>query len=248
MRLWSSTIRETTAQFCQRRQHIHDRIRRYKVLPRISYHPPPLQKRDNAYLDSTMAFCVRFQRARSICLIEARRAPFELPVTLIAHDDILISRWYRAPEVMLTFKEYTRAIDIWSIGCVLAEMLSGNPLFPGRDCKSYIVIYSIPFPPFVIWTLGSVILTALTMNLLQITTNSHSFLTFLAPLHWTIFMLSRPSGHENTSVRFHSGRRNLSVNSFLKQTHWYVISLLIVIYHSPHKLIHLMSLMFHTQS
>lgn len=36
---------------------------------------------------------------------------------------------------MLTFKEYTRAIDIWSVGCVLAEMLSGKPLFPGRDCK-----------------------------------------------------------------------------------------------------------------
>lgn len=43
-------------------------------------------------------------------------------------------RWYRAPEVMLTFKEYTRAIDVWSVGCVLAEMLSGRPLFPGRDC------------------------------------------------------------------------------------------------------------------
>jgi serine/threonine protein kinase len=35
---------------------------------------------------------------------------------------------------MLTFKEYTRAIDMWSVGCVLAEMLSGQPLFPGRDC------------------------------------------------------------------------------------------------------------------
>lgn len=35
---------------------------------------------------------------------------------------------------MLTFKEYTRAIDVWSVGCVLAEMLSGRPLFPGRDC------------------------------------------------------------------------------------------------------------------
>lgn len=34
---------------------------------------------------------------------------------------------------MLTFKEYTRSIDIWSVGCVLAEMLSGKPLFPGRD-------------------------------------------------------------------------------------------------------------------
>lgn len=36
---------------------------------------------------------------------------------------------------MLTFKEYTRAIDVWSVGCVLAEMLSGKPLFPGRDCN-----------------------------------------------------------------------------------------------------------------
>lgn len=47
---------------------------------------------------------------------------------------LYLIRWYRAPEVMLTFKEYTRAIDVWSVGCVLAEMLSGKPLFPGRDC------------------------------------------------------------------------------------------------------------------
>ena len=42
-------------------------------------------------------------------------------------------RWYRAPVIMLTFKQYTKAIDIWSVGCILAEMLSGEPLFPGRD-------------------------------------------------------------------------------------------------------------------
>lgn len=48
--------------------------------------------------------------------------------------EYVATRWYRAPEVMLTFKEYTRAIDMWSVGCVLAEMLSGKPLFPGRDC------------------------------------------------------------------------------------------------------------------
>ncbi|KAI0067013.1 Pkinase-domain-containing protein [Artomyces pyxidatus] len=47
--------------------------------------------------------------------------------------EYVATRWYRAPEVMLTFKEYTRAIDIWSVGCVLAEMLSGKPMFPGRD-------------------------------------------------------------------------------------------------------------------
>ena len=52
------------------------------------------------------------------------------------------AKWYRAPEVMLTFKEYTRAIDMWSVGCVLAEMLSGKPLFPGRDCEWFLLPWS----------------------------------------------------------------------------------------------------------
>ena len=35
--------------------------------------------------------------------------------------------------LQLTFKQYTKAIDVWSVGCILAEMLSGKPIFPGRD-------------------------------------------------------------------------------------------------------------------
>lgn len=49
--------------------------------------------------------------------------------------EYVATRWYRAPEIMLTFKEYTKAIDVWSVGCILAEMLNGKPLFPGKDCK-----------------------------------------------------------------------------------------------------------------
>ncbi|KAF5965767.1 mitogen-activated kinase [Fusarium coicis] len=47
--------------------------------------------------------------------------------------EYVATRWYRAPEIMLTFKEYTKTIDVWSLGCILAEMLSGKPLFPGKD-------------------------------------------------------------------------------------------------------------------
>lgn len=61
--------------------------------------------------------------------------------------EYVATRWYRAPEIMLTFKEYTKAIDVWSVGCILAEMLSGKPLFPGKDCTSTHFPLS-PFPPF----------------------------------------------------------------------------------------------------
>ncbi|KAM0714564.1 hypothetical protein Q7P37_009860 [Cladosporium fusiforme] len=47
--------------------------------------------------------------------------------------EYVATRWYRAPEIMLTFKEYTKAIDLWSVGCILAEMLRGKALFPGKD-------------------------------------------------------------------------------------------------------------------
>ena len=45
----------------------------------------------------------------------------------------MITRWYRAPEVILNASEYTKAVDIWSIGCILAELIGRNPLFPGED-------------------------------------------------------------------------------------------------------------------
>ena len=39
----------------------------------------------------------------------------------------------RAPEIMLACQEYTKAIDMWSVGCIFAELLARNPLFPGDD-------------------------------------------------------------------------------------------------------------------
>ncbi|XP_020589974.1 shaggy-related protein kinase epsilon-like [Phalaenopsis equestris] len=45
----------------------------------------------------------------------------------------ICSRYYRAPELIFGAIEYTTAIDMWSVGCVLAELLLGQPLFPGES-------------------------------------------------------------------------------------------------------------------
>ncbi|KAI9027402.1 kinase-like domain-containing protein [Phycomyces nitens] len=47
--------------------------------------------------------------------------------------EYVATRWYRAPEIMLSFQNYTKAIDIWSVGCIFAELLGGDTLFRGRD-------------------------------------------------------------------------------------------------------------------
>ncbi|XP_011036909.1 PREDICTED: mitogen-activated protein kinase homolog MMK2 isoform X2 [Populus euphratica] len=47
--------------------------------------------------------------------------------------EYVVTRWYRAPELLLNCSEYTAAIDIWSVGCILGEIMSRQPLFPGKD-------------------------------------------------------------------------------------------------------------------
>ena len=46
------------------------------------------------------------------------------------------TRWYRAPEIMLNWMHYSQTVDIWSVGCIMAELLTGRPLFPGDDRES----------------------------------------------------------------------------------------------------------------
>ena len=45
----------------------------------------------------------------------------------------ICSRYYRAPELIFGATDYTTAIDLWSVGCVMAELLLGQPLFPGES-------------------------------------------------------------------------------------------------------------------
>ncbi|KAH6812125.1 shaggy-like protein kinase 32 [Perilla frutescens var. frutescens] len=51
----------------------------------------------------------------------------------------ICSRYYRAPELIFGATEYTTAIDVWSVGCVMAELLMGQPLFPGESSVDQLV-------------------------------------------------------------------------------------------------------------
>eukprot|EP00009_Paramoeba_aestuarina_P003729 CAMPEP_0201511140 /NCGR_PEP_ID=MMETSP0161_2-20130828/3631_1 /ASSEMBLY_ACC=CAM_ASM_000251 /TAXON_ID=180227 /ORGANISM="Neoparamoeba aestuarina, Strain SoJaBio B1-5/56/2" /LENGTH=375 /DNA_ID=CAMNT_0047906503 /DNA_START=84 /DNA_END=1211 /DNA_ORIENTATION=+ len=52
---------------------------------------------------------------------------------LLHMTEYVATRWYRAPEVILSWQKYTNAIDVWSIGCILAELHLRQPIFQGRD-------------------------------------------------------------------------------------------------------------------
>eukprot|EP00656_Telonema_subtile_P015566 TRINITY_DN1817_c0_g1_i3.p1 TRINITY_DN1817_c0_g1~~TRINITY_DN1817_c0_g1_i3.p1 ORF type:complete len:425 (-),score=135.18 TRINITY_DN1817_c0_g1_i3:176-1450(-) len=47
--------------------------------------------------------------------------------------EYVITRWYRPPELLLSCPGYTKSIDVWSVGCILAELLTRLPLFPGKN-------------------------------------------------------------------------------------------------------------------
>jgi serine/threonine protein kinase len=47
--------------------------------------------------------------------------------------DYVGTRWYRAPELVLEAKQYDNSVDIFAIGCIMAELYLGRPLFPGMN-------------------------------------------------------------------------------------------------------------------
>lgn len=48
-------------------------------------------------------------------------------------DAVVVTIWYRAPELLLGAKHYTKAIDLWAIGCIFAELVTSKPLFQGQE-------------------------------------------------------------------------------------------------------------------
>jgi len=56
---------------------------------------------------------------------------FGIPVRSYTHE--VVTLWYRPPDVLMGSKKYSTSVDIWSMGCIFAEMVNGNPLFPGTS-------------------------------------------------------------------------------------------------------------------
>lgn len=50
-------------------------------------------------------------------------------------DKVVVTIWYRAPELLLGAKHYNAAIDCWAVGCVFAEMMGLKPIFKGEEAK-----------------------------------------------------------------------------------------------------------------
>lgn len=60
------------------------------------------------------------------------------------YQTLVVTRWYRSPELLLGLSRYNYAIDMWSVGCILAEFMQGKALFPGSDSKSQLdLIFSL---------------------------------------------------------------------------------------------------------
>lgn len=57
-------------------------------------------------------------------------------LSLLKGEDLteyVVTRYYRAPEIMLSKNDYSNKVDVWSVGCTFAEMLTGKVLFPGQN-------------------------------------------------------------------------------------------------------------------
>ncbi|XP_048796134.1 mitogen-activated protein kinase 15 isoform X2 [Lagopus muta] len=100
------------------------------------------QKPSNILLDADcfVKLC-DFGLARSLCQMDEEQSSPAL-------TEYVATRWYRAPEILLSSRSYTKGVDMWSIGCILGELLLGKPLFPGTSTINQIeqILRVIPAP------------------------------------------------------------------------------------------------------
>uniref|UniRef100_A0A674MQ15 Mitogen-activated protein kinase 15 n=1 Tax=Takifugu rubripes TaxID=31033 RepID=A0A674MQ15_TAKRU len=126
---------------------IHKRYVMYQLLKALKYlHSGNVihrdQKPSNVLLDTdcVVKLC-DFGLARSL-------KQFQEDSCNPALTEYVATRWYRAPEILLGSARYTKGVDMWSLGCILGEMLQGKALFPGTSTINQIekIMSAIPHP------------------------------------------------------------------------------------------------------
>ncbi|CAK87643.1 unnamed protein product (macronuclear) [Paramecium tetraurelia] len=116
-------------------EEIHQRYIIYQILKALKYiHSAEIIHRDlkpsNVLLDAECNVKVAdFGLARSLLNQVEESAIL---------TEYVATRWYRAPEILLGSTQYTKAVDMWSVGCILGEMINGKPIFPGSSTLNQI--------------------------------------------------------------------------------------------------------------
>ena len=117
-------------------EEIHKQYVLYQIMKCLKYmHTADLIHRDlkpsNVLLNSECLVEVAdFGLARSVHARNKDSAPIL--------TEYVATRWYRAPEILLGSTKYTKAVDMWSVGCILGEMYLGKPMFPGTSTLNQI--------------------------------------------------------------------------------------------------------------
>ncbi|CAI7767277.1 unnamed protein product, partial [Closterium sp. NIES-54] len=61
---------------------------------------------------------------------------FQSPLRPLSDNGVVVTIWYRSPELLLGSRHYTCAVDMWAVGCIFAELLTLKPLFQGLEDKT----------------------------------------------------------------------------------------------------------------
>nr|BAK02898.1 predicted protein [Hordeum vulgare subsp. vulgare] len=117
-------------------EDIHKQYVLYQTIRCLKYmHSADLLHRDlkpsNILLNSDCLVKVAdLGLARSVAMKEEGAIP--------VLTEYVATRWYRAPEILLGSQKYTKGVDMWSLGCILGEMIVGKPIFPGTSTLNQI--------------------------------------------------------------------------------------------------------------
>lgn len=119
-------------------KNVHKRYIIYQLLKGLKYmHSGAIIHRDlkpsNLLLNSECLLKIAdFGLARSVLQKKKNESPLM--------TEYVATRWYRAPEIVLGSNRYSKAVDIWSVGCILGELLVGKALFPGKSTLNQIEV------------------------------------------------------------------------------------------------------------